>query len=318
MPQPVIPEGPFSFKQVKMTNNLEKFLYICIMKNHNFANSATNTPTAEDAPHKKKRHRVYDSFMLFCILISIVPLMFIRDHIVFRYLEAFSVTVFIYDYLWRWHRAERSLRHGKLSYLIYPFTPMAIIDLLSILPVLHLISPSFKLFRLTRMLKIVRVFKIFRYSDKISVFMRVLQKERDVLLSVLMLAVCYIFITALVMFNAEPYINPQTGESTFNSFFDALYWATVTLTTVGYGDLCPVTSLGRFISMLSSLFGVAIIALPSGVITAGYMDEMKEQRRKRHKGKEDKTATDTGARKNSRSPQAEARCGQAEQESATV
>lgn len=261
------------------------------MKNHDSQNPAANTHPAEDMPHKKKRHRVYDTFMMFCILISIIPLMFIRDHIVFRYLEAFSVTVFIYDYLWRWHRAERHLKHGKLSYLIYPFTPMAIIDLLSILPVLHLISPSFKLFRLTRMLKIVRVFKVFRYSDKISVFIRVLQKERDVLLSVLMLAVCYIFVTALIMFNAEPYINPRTGESTFTSFFDALYWATVTLTTVGYGDLCPVTSLGRFISMLSSLFGVAIIALPSGVITAGYMNEVKERRHNRCKSKGTKKRT---------------------------
>ena len=69
--------------------------------------------------------------------------------------------------------------------------------------------------------------------------------------------------------------NPETGAETFASFFDALYWATVTLTTVGYGDLCPVTELGRFISMLSSLFGVAIIALPSGVITASYLDELR-------------------------------------------
>ena len=83
------------------------------------------------------------------------------------------------------------------------------------------------------------------------------------------------------MFNAEPHVDPETGEPTFVSFFDALYWATVTLTTVGYGDLCPVTDLGRFISMLSSLFGVAIIALPSGVITASYLDELRKKNAKR-------------------------------------
>ena len=77
------------------------------------------------------------------------------------------------------------------------------------------------------------------------------------------------------MFNAEPHINPATGTATFEDFFDALYWATVTLTTVGYGDMIPVTDIGRFVSMLSSLFGVAIIALPSGVITASYMDELR-------------------------------------------
>jgi voltage-gated potassium channel len=81
------------------------------------------------------------------------------------------------------------------------------------------------------------------------------------------------------MFNAEPHINPTTGEATFSSFFDALYWATVTLTTVGYGDLCPVTDVGRVVSMLSSLFGVAIIALPSGVITASYLEELKSSKK---------------------------------------
>ena len=88
----------------------------------------------------------------------------------------------------------------------------------------------------------------------------------------------YVFVTALIMFNVEPQINPMTGEPTFRTFFDALYWATVTLTTVGYGDVCPVTNVGRFVSMLSSIFGVAIIALPSGVITASYLDELRKQK----------------------------------------
>ena len=113
-----------------------------------------------------------------------------------------------------------------------------------------------------------------------------MRKEKEVLLSVLMLAMFYIFITALIMFNAEPHINPNTGDETFHSFFDALYWATVTLTTVGYGDLCPVTDIGRVVSMLSSLFGVAIIALPSGVITASYLEELREYRDRRHYNKE--------------------------------
>ena len=96
--------------------------------------------------------------------------------------------------------------------------PMAIIDLLSILPGLNLIDTSFKLLRLTRLLKIVRLLKVFRYSGKITMFFTVLVKERQVLLSVLMLALFYIFITALVMFNAEPHINPNTGAATFRSF----------------------------------------------------------------------------------------------------
>lgn len=222
--------------------------------------------------------RAYDIFMFVCIFASIVPLMFVEDYAAFAVVEAVTVTVFIVDYLARWYTSPIRLRRGRLSYLIYPFTPMALVDLLSILPGLGLVNHTFKLLRLTRLLKIVRLFKMFRYSDKVMMFGRVLHKERGVLLTVLVLALAYIFVTALVMFNAEPHINPETGEVTFRSFFDALYWATVTLTTVGYGDLCPVTDVGRIVSMLSSLFGVAIIALPSGVITASYLEELRASR----------------------------------------
>lgn len=222
--------------------------------------------------------RVYDWIMLVMIMASIVPLMFINDYPIFKIIEPVTVTAFIVDYLLRWYVSPLQLHRGLKSYLIYPFTTMAIIDLLSILPGLNLMNASFKLLRLTRLLKIVRLLKITRYSSKISMFINVLKKERHVLFAVMLLAVFYIFITALIMFNAEPHINPKTGEETFHSFFDALYWATVTLTTVGYGDLCPVTDIGRVVSMLSSLFGVAIIALPSGVITASYLEELRELR----------------------------------------
>lgn len=228
-----------------------------------------------------RQNRIYDWYMLAMIVASIVPLMFVDDYPFFRIIEATTVAAFALDYAGRWYTSDMRLKKGQLSFLIYPFTPMALIDLLSILPGLNLISPQFKLLRLTRLLKIVRVLKIFRYSDKVAVFMKVMHKERHVLLSVLMVALFYIFITALVMFNAEPRINPATGKETFHTFFDALYWSTVTLTTVGYGDLCPVSDVGRVVAMLSSLFGVAIIALPSGVITAGYMDELRRRRRKK-------------------------------------
>jgi voltage-gated potassium channel len=223
--------------------------------------------------------KIYDVVMVLLILLSIVPLMFIQNYPIFRYIELVTVTAFITDYILRWYTSDIALRYGWKSFLVYPFTPMAIIDLLSILPGLNILTPSLKLFRITRLFRLFRVFKFIRYSDKVMMFLRVLKKERAVLFSVLILALFYIFITALVMFNAEPHINPTTGEATFSSFFDALYWATVTLTTVGYGDLCPVTDVGRVVSMLSSLFGVAIIALPSGVITASYLEELKSSKK---------------------------------------
>ena len=82
-----------------------------------------------------------------------------------------------------------------------------------------------------------------------------------------MLAVGYILVSALTIFNVE--------QDSFGSFFDAVYWATISLTTVGYGDIYPVTTLGKAFTILSSIFGIAIIALPSGIITAGFMTELE-------------------------------------------
>lgn len=225
----------------------------------------------------------YDVFMLVAIVVSIIPLMFAEEHAVFQVFEIITVIIFIIDYLLRWITADYRLKKGRWSFVLYPISGWAIIDLLSILPGLSLLGRGFKIFRVTRLLRVLRLFKFIRYSEKTQVLGRVIKKEKTVLLSVLAIAVFYVFLTALIMFNAEPHVNPITGAVTFGDFFDALYWATVTLTTVGYGDLCPVTDIGRFVSMLSSLFGVAIIALPSGVITASYLDELRATKKDQDK-----------------------------------
>lgn len=106
-------------------------------------------------------------------------------------------------------------------------------------------------------------------SKSFSVITEVIRRERSVLGVVCLIAIGYIFLTALIVFNVEP--------DTFDSFFDAIYWACVSLTTVGYGDLYPISTLGRAIAMLSSLVGIAIIALPAGIITGGYIDVMREK-----------------------------------------
>ena len=117
--------------------------------------------------------------------------------------------------------------------------------------------------------------------------MAVIKKQKVILITVLLLAFFYIFVTALIMFNAEEQINPQTGEYLFPTFFDAFYWASCTLTTVGYGDIYPISSTGRAISIISSIVGIAIIALPSGIVTAGYMEEAKNYKRRKRNKKED-------------------------------
>ena len=220
----------------------------------------------------------YDILMLIAITASIIPLMFVEETMTFRVIEQIAVSIFILDYILRWCTADIRLGKKGWSFVLYPFTAWAIIDLLSILPGFQMLGKGFKILRITRMLRILRLFKFIRYSDNIQIIGRVIQKEKKVLLSVLGIAIFYVFLTALIMFNAEPHVDPVTGAATFEDFFDALYWATVTLTTVGYGDMIPVTDLGRFISMLSSLFGLAVIALPSGIITASYLDEIRSQK----------------------------------------
>lgn len=227
-----------------------------------------------------KLSRAYDRIMLIAILMSIVPLMF-REHNYWFYLfDIVSCALFIVDYLLRWITAD--YRHktigSRASFVLYPFTPMAIIDLLSILPTFNFVAYAFKLTRVVRLLKIIRVFKIIRYFQPLRLIMTVIKAQRVILATVLGVALFYVFVTALIMFNAEQPINPKTGDYLFHSFFDAFYWAACTLTTVGYGDIYPISTTGRVISIISSIVGIAIIALPSGIITAGYMEEARKLR----------------------------------------
>lgn len=223
----------------------------------------------EKAEYRNKQSNIYDYFMLLTIVISLIPLFFKQDNYVFRVIDKVTVTIFIIDYMLRLITADYKLKKGWKSFLIYPFTFMAIIDLLSILPSLSIISKGFKALRALRMIRAFRVFKVFkaiRYSKSFRIIGNVLKKSKDSLIAVCVLAFGYILISALIIYNVEP--------DTFETFFDAFYWATVSLTTVGYGDIYPVSVMGRVITMVSSIFGIAIVALPAGIITAGYMSEI--------------------------------------------
>ncbi len=229
----------------------------------------------------KKRQSIsyiYDSLMVITIMASIAPLMFYKEYPIFALTEKISVAIFIVDYILRWMTADIESPHKRFAILKYPLTAFAIIDLLSILPGINAMNQTLKTMKIIRFLKIIRVLKFIKYSGKIQMLLNVLRKEQQILSSVFILAVFYIFFTALLVYNVEPRINPITGEVTFNSFFDALYWATITLTTVGYGDIVPITNFGRLVSMFSALFGLAIIALPSGIITASYLNELREKK----------------------------------------
>lgn len=214
---------------------------------------------------------IYDFIMMVTIVISMVPLAFKTTNEIFQWIDHISVVIFVLDYVLRLFTADYKLNKSASSFFLYPITPMAIIDLLSILPSVTVLNSGFrllKLFRLLRTLKVLRAFKFLRYSKSFDIISNVFKKQKKVLAAVATMAIAYVLVSALVIYNVEP--------ESFETFFDAIYWATISLTTVGYGDIYPVSTIGRIVTMISSVFGIAIIALPSGVITAGYLAEINE------------------------------------------
>lgn len=216
------------------------------------------------------QNAIYDTFMFTVIIMSIIPLAFVKQQSWITLIDRITVIIFIVDYILRWFVADK-LSNKLNKFILYPLTPMAIIDLLSILPSITLLNSSFKLlkiFRLFRSLRLLKILKLVRYSKSITMICNVFKKQKETFITILVMAITYILVSALVIINVEP--------ETFPTYFDALYWATISLTTVGYGDVYAVTTIGKIITMISSFLGIAVVALPAGIITSGLMDELSK------------------------------------------
>lgn len=219
--------------------------------------------------------KVYNYLNIGMTIISLVPLMFSRQSESLLTIEMIAAIFFIGDYLLRWLTADKQMEDkspGK-AYLTYPFTLYAIVDLLAVLPFLGLINQSlrlFRVFRLFRSLRVFRAFRLFQNSKSFSILKRTLRKQKDSLIIVGVVVSSYIFIVALLVFNLEP--------DTFPSFLQAILWATESLTTATYSDYYPNSNIGQVFSIISYLVGVGIIALPTSILTAGYMDEMEKEK----------------------------------------
>lgn len=216
------------------------------------------------------QNAIYDTFMFAVIIMSIIPLAFVKQQSWMTLIDRTTVIIFIVDYILRWFVADK-LSNKLNKFILYPLTPMAIIDLLSILPSITLLNSSFKLlkiFRLFRSLRLLKILKLVRYSKSITMICNVFKKQKETFITILVMAITYILVSALVIINVEP--------ETFPTYFDALYWATISLTTVGYGDVYAVTTIGKIITMISSFLGIAVVALPAGIITSGLMDELSK------------------------------------------
>ena len=212
---------------------------------------------------------IYKYFMISVIALSLVPLATKEDYLFFSIIEGICLAIFVIDYLLRWCTAD--YKFGKedwTSFAKYPFRIISVIDLMSIFALLCSLNGWLVGFKLTEVLTVFRLVRIFRYSKSVRTILEILKSSKKPLIAVGSFAIGYIIISAIVMFNVEP--------DSFNTFFDAIYWSTVSLTTVGYGDIYPVTALGRTVAMISSFFGIAIVALPAGIVTAEYLGSLKE------------------------------------------
>ena len=220
-----------------------------------------------------KSSRAYDVMITAAVIVGLLPMTMKGENMYTRIIELFTILIFFTDYCARVYTADYKMGFKSVrTYFAYILTPLAIMDILSILPVIALFVPVSGFIRLLKLFRFFRIFKLIRYSKTMIIIANVLRKVKTQLLAVLILILVYIFVSAMLVFQLEPDL--------FNTFFDALYWATISITTIGYGDISPVTPIGRMITMISALMGMAVIALPTGIITASYMNEITRKKSK--------------------------------------
>lgn len=218
--------------------------------------------------------KIYNLLNIVLIIISIVPLFFKNQTPILSKLNTVALVFFIIEYVLHLVTADIQYddRPKWQAFLSYLFSFYGIIDLLSILPMLRFVSESFRLFRIFRLvhsLRIFRLFKIFRHTNSVDLMINAIRRQREPLQLVLIASGLYLLITSLVIFNIEP--------DSFPSYFDALFWSAGALTTATFGDYYPQTPFGQILGLVSFLVGILIVALPSSIITVGFLDELQEK-----------------------------------------
>ena len=198
-------------------------------------------------------------------------------HYYFRIFNFFSVMVFTVEYLLRvWSCTEqKKYQHpiyGRLKFII---TPLALIDLIAILPFYIPMVTNVDL-RFLRALRLFRIFKMTRYSSRFKIFMAVLRDKREEIFISAMLVALLLVISASLMFFVENKVQPEE----FSSIPKAMWWAVVTLTTVGYGEVVPITPFGRVLAGFVAVLGISMFAIPAGIIASGFMEQFQKKHKK--------------------------------------
>lgn len=197
----------------------------------------------------------------------------------FNYFETLSVIIFTIEYILRlWtitcNKRYRKRIKGRIKYV---FSFMALVDLFAILPFYlpFVFLVDLRFLRAMRLFRIMRILKISRYSHALGSIIRVLKKKAEDL----WLTVFVVFLMLIVSSSIMYYIERDAQPETFSNIFQAFWWGIVTLTTVGYGDMLPITPVGKIIGGLISILGIGLVAIPSGILASAFQEDLSERKR---------------------------------------
>jgi len=233
------------------------------------------------APPGDRGSRAFDRFLIWLILLNVVA--FILETVrplreaagtAFLVFEVFSVAVFSVEYVLRLWSAVEDPRFGRdpvRGRIRWARTPLAVIDLLAVLPFyLPFLGLDLRVLRAFRLFRLARVFKLGRYSVALQTFARVIRSRRAELGAAFAILVLMLLVSSAVIYFAEQRAQPDA----FSSIPAAMWWAIATLTTVGYGDIVPVTVAGRLAGAMVAVLGVGVFALPTAILGAAFMEEL--------------------------------------------
>jgi voltage-gated potassium channel len=201
----------------------------------------------------------------------------------FYYFEAFSVTIFSIEYLLRLWTSEldNSYKGNSLEKRIrFIFSTLGLIDLIAVLPFyLPFIFPfDLRILRILRLFRLLRIFKLGRYSRSLNTITSVLQSTKSEIAITGFVAFVLLVLSATIMYYFENEVQPEKFASIGHSF----WWAIATLTTVGYGDVYPMTAMGKIMSGIIALIGIGFIALPTGIISSAFIERIQEQKKEKN------------------------------------
>ena len=201
----------------------------------------------------------------------------------FDAIDDITVSIFIVEYILRIWTADFLFPEQKRGVAIFRFITSAngIIELLTILPFFFL--SGMVVFRMLRVVRIFHLFRLNSHYDSFSVIRTVLNEKKNQILSSLFIIFIVIMASSLLMYNVENKVQPESFENAFSG----LWWSVSTILTIGYGDIYPVTILGKVLGVIISFLGVFAVALPTGIISAGFVEQYQEMKAAERSGSAD-------------------------------